>query len=381
MKFNKYLIIIILLALLLLTVLVFFQKDILRLSSSVLETGSSKAVLDEDIPVEEIMDPEAQKIIKAIYLTSWSASKKSMIDYLINIAETTEINAVVIDIKDFSGYVGYNTNVSEVKEYNAEQIRISDIKSLIKKLHNEDIYVIGRVTVFQDPVLAQARPDLAIHNELGSSLWLDNAGLAWIDPAAKESWNYNIAIAKDAISQGFDEINFDYVRFPSDGDLKDISYPFWDKEIPKHMVIKELFKKLREELIDITISVDLFGLSTVSSDDLGIGQIIEHGFEYFDYVCPMVYPSHYAPGFIGYENPAEYPYEVIKYSIEGALRRLKTEAKLRPWLQDFNFRAVYDAEMVRAQIKAVHDATGENFSGFMLWSSSNFYTIEALETK
>lgn len=358
--------------------------------------GGSSSLNSEDVldKNSDIIEPQKQlsrapETVKAIYLTSWSASKESRIDYLINIAKTTEINAVVIDIKDFSGYVAYDTAVPEVEKYGAEQIRISDIDSLIQKLHEEGIYVIARITVFQDPVLARARPDLAVHSKTeAASLWLDNMGLAWIDPAAKESWDYNIAIAKDAISQGFDEINFDYVRFPSDGDLQDMSFPFWDGKVPKHWIIREFFKHLRQELSDVKISVDLFGLSTVSRNDLGIGQIIEDGFEYFDYVCPMVYPSHYADGFIGYQNPAEYPYEVIRYSMEGALRKLmlykesqEVKAQLRPWLQDFDLGAIYDAQMVRAEIEAVYDALGDDFNGFMLWNSSNFYTIEALETE
>lgn len=331
--------------------------------------------------------PDKDSIVKAIYLTSWSASKKSRIDYLIDIAKTTEINAVVIDIKDFSGYVAYDTAVPEVEEYGAEQIRISDIDLLIQRLHAEEIYVIARITVFQDPVLARARPDLAVHSKAEvASLWLDNMGLAWIDPAAKESWDYNVAIARDAISQGFDEINFDYVRFPSDGNLQDMNFPFWDGKVPRHWIIREFFKHLRQELSAVKISVDLFGLSTVSHNDLGIGQIIEDGFEYFDYVCPMVYPSHYADGFIGYQNPAEYPYEVVRYSMEGTLEKLvsyeqsqKTNVQLRPWLQDFDLGAIYDARMVKVQIEAVYDALGDDFNGFMLWNSSNFYTIEALE--
>ena len=360
------------------------------------QTSFFEIVKNESIPSNTEILPDIKtdsntdiKIVKAIYLTSWSISKNSFIDYLIDIARTTEINAVVIDIKDFSGYVAYDTAVRDVEKYGAEQKRISNIDSLIEKLHAEDIYVIARITVFQDPILARARPDLAIHSKAeADSLWLDNSGLAWIDPAAKESWDYNIAIARDAVSHGFDEVNFDYVRFPSDGDLKNMSFPFWDEKVPKHLIIRQFFKHLREELSDAKISIDLFGLSTVSLDDLGVGQIIEDAFEYSDYVSPMIYPSHYADGFIGFQNPAEYPYEVVKYSLEGALKKLmvykqskETNVQLRPWLQDFDLGADYDAEMVRTQIKAVSDALGDDFNGFMLWSSSNFYTIEALEQR
>lgn len=336
-------------------------------------------------PAKPVFSPP--ETIKAVYVTSWSASKESYIEYLINLARDTEINGAVIDIKDWSGYIAYDTVVAEATEYGAKSVRIKNIDSLVQRLHQEGIYLIARITVFQDPVLARARPDLAVQSESGmSSLWLDNAGLAWIDPAAKESWDYNIAVAKEAVALGFDEINFDYIRFPSDGNLRDMSFPSWDGITPRHSVIKEFFKYLRQELLEAKLSVDLFGLASVNFDDLGIGQIIEDAFEYFDYICPMVYPSHYAYGFLGYQNPADYPYEVVKDSVEKALARLavfnqskETKAHLRPWLQDFNLGAIYDAEMVRFQIKAVYDASQENFSGFMLWNSSNLYTTKALE--
>ena len=347
---------------------------------------------------------EAHPVVKAVYVTSWSASRKDYIDYLINLAKNTEINSVVLDIKDWSGIIGYDTAVSEAEHYGAESIRIKNIEAFIQKLHDENIYVIGRIAVFQDPVLAKARPNLAVQSRAEMSLspvhflsslvssfsslalWLDRLGLEWIDPASQENWDYNIAIAKDAISRGFDEINFDYVRFPSDGDLKDMVFPIWDGKTPKHLVIKDFFKYLRNQLPDAKLSVDLFGLSSSSLDDLGVGQVIEDAFPYFDYISPMIYPSHYATGFLGFENPAEHPYEVVNYSMKRASQRLsvfkesnESNVQIRPWLQDFDLGATYDAEMVRSEIQEVYDASGENFNGFMLWSPSNYYTETALK--
>lgn len=347
--------------------------------------------------------PAVPDIVKAVYVTSWSASKKNYIDYLLRLASTTEINAVVIDIKDFSGTVAYNSKIPEVEKYKAKRVRISDLDSLITKLHQAGIYVIARMSVFQDPKLAQARPDLAVKSKTKidilknatsstatstDTLWTDNKGLAWIDPAAKEAWDYNVSIAKEALAHGFDELNFDYVRFPSDGDLNDMVFPFYNAATTsKHAVIKEFFKYLRQEIAYNKISIDLFGLSTISTDDLGIGQVIEDGYEYFDFVCPMVYPSHYALGFKGFDQPAKYPYEVVKISLDSATQRLnifrKTHTKetnLRPWLQDFDLLGVpYDATSVESEIKAVKDATGNDFKGFMLWSANNYYTVGALE--
>jgi len=328
---------------------------------------------------------KAPKIINAVYLTSWSATNQKTVDYVIDIAKNTEINAVVIDVKDWSGHIAYDTQVAEAEKYNAERKIIPDIKAFLEKFKKEGIYTIARIAVFQDPVLAFAKPELAVRQKTDTSLiWLDNSGLSWVDPASKESWSYNTAIAKDALSQGFDEINFDYIRFPTDGDLQNMSFPFWDGMTPKNLIIREFFKYLRKELPKAVLSVDLFGLTTVNKDDLGVGQIIEYGYESFDYVCPMVYPSHYAPGFKGYENPADYPYEVIEFSMQRALKRMKDynqeyqkNAKLRPWIQDFDLRAEYNKEQVRLEIDAILNSLGEDFSGFMVWNSENIYTTEA----
>jgi len=312
--------------------------------------------------------------IKAIYLTSWSASDSSRIDYVIDLAKRTAINAVVIDIKDWSGRIPYNTNISLVKDYGAERVIIKDMKGLIERLHQEGVYVIARVTVFQDPVLALNRPDLAVKSLSGGS-WHDYNGLAWIDPSKKEGWDYNISIAKDAVSNGFDEINFDYIRFPSDGDMKDMDVDF----TTEREVIKSFYQYLRSELKGVKISADLFGLTTVNSDGLGIGQVIQDAYQYFDYVCPMVYPSHYATGFIGFENPADHPFEVVAYSMAKAKIKLSGyNAKLRPWLQDFNLGAAYDTEKVYLQIKAVKEILTDQYYGYMLWSPTNWYNEEAI---
>lgn len=314
-----------------------------------------------------------QKVIAA-YLTGWSASDKSKIDYVIGLSKRTSVNAVVIDIKDWSGRIPYNTDVPDAEKYGAERVIIKDMPGLVNKLHDNGLYAIARINVFQDPVLASERNDLAVQSRAGG-LWQDYNGLSWVNPEKKEAWDYNISIAKDALEKGFDEVNFDYIRFPSDGDLNDMDLSVAsDRE-----VIKSFFKYLREEIPDDNISADLFGLSTVNKDDLGIGQIIEDAYEYFDFVCPMVYPSHYTSGFIGFENPAEHPFEVVAYSMAKAKLRLGDfKTKLRPWLQDFNLGADYDTEKVYLQIKAVKDILGGDYHGYMLWSPENWYDEEAI---
>lgn len=377
-----------------------FGADFLYSLQSLIE---KKEDAEKNIGPFEIEKMETPDVVKAVYLTGWSASRKSKIDYVINLAKTSGVNAVVIDVKDYSGYVLYDSKLPAVIKYGAKKRRIRNVNSLINELHKENIYVIARIVVFQDPVLAQNRHDLAIYQKdelslflsrfLASiALWLDNLRLAWVDAASEEVWDYNISIAKEASEMGFDEINFDYVRFPSDGNLKEINYPIWDGKTPRHLVIKNFFKKVRESLPQVKLSVDLFGNTTTNYDDLGVGQIIEDAFEYFDYVCPMVYPSHYASTFLGYKKPAEHPYEVVKYSMERANKRLsiykqsfetedkKINVKIRPWLQDFNLGAIYDSKMVESEIRAVWEGLGEEFYGFMLWNPSNFYTDEALKS-
>lgn len=368
------------------------------------------------------------QVVKGIYLTGWSAGYVPKLNHLLDLVKKTELNAMVIDIKDYSGYVSYYIGNPLVKESGADgQVKISRPNALIKELHDNGVYVIGRVTVFQDPVLASAHPEWALRNASTSAVWKDSAGLAWMDPAAEPVWKYNLTIAQDALARGFDEINFDYLRFASDGNLGNIVYPFWDKKTSRHIVIGNFFQYLRHNMPDAKLSADVFGLATINHDDLGIGQVIEDAYKYFDYVSPMVYPSHYASGFLGYTNPAKYPYEVIKYSLDHALARLKAgetitenatstpststeavkinvpyRAKLRPWLQDFNLGAVYNTVMVKKEMQATYDAllnfistppamitatstlieapnsANTDYGGWLLWNPANSYKEDIL---
>lgn len=370
------------------------------LSDLAQKTSSSK-----DLP-SPLANPPL--VIKSVYVTGWSAGVNRYLNYLSELFKTTQINAVVIDVKDVSGFVTYKSSAEKVKEYKTYQREIPDINKLITFFHDQGIYVIGRVAVFKDSALPRARPDLAVYDASLTQdasnpvLWQDKSKLNWLDPASQEVQDYNISIAKEALSHGFDEINFDYIRFPSDGKTSTMGFPFWDKKTPRHVIIKDFFKKIRDALPHAKISVDLFGQTTISKDDMGIGQVIEDSFEYFDYVSPMVYPSHYVNGFMGFHNPAEHPYEIIKYSIETAMSRKqlylnsktpsaetatddlsnkipeKKLAKIRPWLQDFNLGAMYDAPMVKQEIQAVEDSMGSDFNGFLLWNPSNFYTKDAI---
>ncbi|MDP2695932.1 MAG: putative glycoside hydrolase [bacterium] len=330
------------------------------------------------------------EVIKALYATSWSAGSSKKMAYFLDLIANTKANALVIDVKDYTGVVSYHTDIEKVKEYNASEQRILRPNALIKKLHDNGIYVIARISVFQDFQFAKMRPDLAVHSSSTGSVWQDRKGQTWMDASASEVWDYNIAIAQDALDRGFDEINFDYIRFPSDGDMNDIIYTHWDGRTPRAEVIRQFFEYLRYKLPTAKMSADFFGYTTLHNDDLGIGQIIENAMPYFDAIAPMIYPSHYVKGHLGFDKPAEHPYDVIKNSMDSAIAKtLAFAAKstttpvatLRPWLQDFDLGADYDAEKVRAQIKAWEDAavgTPELMSGWMMWNASNIYTADGL---
>lgn len=334
-----------------------------------------------------LADPPEE--IRAIYATSNSAGSPGKIDNFIKLIKKANLNAIVIDIKDYSGYVFYDSGLEEVEKYKTEKIIIPKINTLIKKLHDENIYIIARVVVFQDPALAGARPDLAVKNKITGGIWRDNSNLAWLDPCSQDVWDYIIKISQDAAGRGFDEINYDYIRFPSDGYLGAMSFPFFDqKQTAKEEGIKEFFAYLRLKMGGVKISADLFGLTTSAQDDLGIGQIIEDAYQNFDAVSPMVYPSHYAKGFLGFAEPAKHPYEVVKYAIESAVMKLdeynkaaasqgaetrkKSGAKIRPWIQAFNMGDIYDTAKIKAQIRASDEAGG---TGWMLWNPANNYSF------
>ncbi len=339
--------------------------------------NTEPVVEEQPFVATHIDTPES---VKAIYMTSWVAGTGSLRAKLVNIIDTTEVNAVVIDIKDYTGKVSYIPTDPKLIELGVGEKRIADIQEFIAMLHKKGVYVIGRVAVFQDPFLVKLHPELAVKTESDkNAIWKDKKKITWIDAGAKVAWDHNIAIGLDAYNQGFDEINFDYIRFPSDGNMKDIYFPFSEGRV-KHEVMKEFFAYVDTHMHenDIPISVDLFGMVATNTDDLGIGQLLEDALPHFDFIAPMVYPSHFPATWNGYKNPAANPYEVIKITMDTAGDRAEAmglpRTKIRPWLQDFDMGAKYTAEMVRAQIKATYDS---GLTSWMMWDAANTYTAGA----
>lgn len=382
-KHNKK--IIIFLFLIIAVPLIIFLPDLLSshyvldesLASSVSSISTSTETVKPFVP-SYVSTPDP---LKGIYMTSWTAGTPSLRNNLVKLVDDTEINTVVIDIKDYSGKIVFPVESVELKKYGSEEVRISDLKDFIEELHKKGIYVIGRIAVFQDAYFVKHRPDLAVKVKSGDKVWKDRKGISWIDVGSREYWDYIILLAKESRKIGFDEINFDYIRYPSDGDMQDISFP-WSSTTPKSVMLEEFFNYLHDGLADtgLKTSADLFGMVTSAQNDMGIGQVLEKALPHFDYISPMVYPSHYPPTFQGFSNPEAHPYEVIRFAMQSAVDRAEkastTKDKLRPWLQDFGLKMTYGKEEVKAQIKATNDV---GLSSWILWSASNKYTKSALE--
>ena len=311
---------------------------------------------------------------KGIVISGYTAGGKRMPE-LLRMIERTELNAIVLDIKNESGEVSWIPRSERARSYGGGVKKISDPAALVRDLHERDISVIGRIVVFKDPILSEARPDLAVQDTKGG-IWRDRKSSGWGDPYSDEVWEYAMDLAREAVSFGFDEIQFDYIRFPSDGDISRIRYPFEDLR-PQTEVIREHLSEARSVLhpMGAYTSADLFGFVTLV-DDPGIGQRLELIAREVDYVSLMLYPSHYTKGNYNLKDPEASPYETIKLSLEDAKRRIAgSRAKLRPWLQDFSLRVRYSPAEVRAQIRAAEDVGVDEW---LLWNASNRFQEDAL---
>lgn len=330
--------------------------------------------------VTHVDTPES---VRAVYMTSWIAGRKDLRKKIHKeIRENESINAIVIDIKDDTGKISFPINHKLINELGSSEKRIEDIREFIAELHEDDIYVIGRIAVFQDPYLITKWRDEAVKKLSNpEETWGDRKGLGWMDASSERVWDYVNTIAEESYKIGFDEINFDYIRFPSDGNMQDVKYTLSEGK-SRSEVLESFFKYTHDRLKPqgIPISADIFGMTTVNTDDLGIGQVLEKTLPYFDFVCPMVYPSHFPSGWNGLPNPAEEPYKVIQYSMGKAVERAKAlgedPQKLRPWLQDFDLGATYTKELVSSQIDATYEL---GLDSWLMWDPRNTYTIDAFK--
>jgi hypothetical protein len=285
------------------------------------------------------------------------------------------LNTLELDVKDENGRVGFVPSAVPLARRIGAAGPFYKARRAARLAHARGVYLIGRVVTFEDPVLSEKRPGMAIHTSDGS-LWHTNGGLGWTNPYDRRVWKYNVDLGEAAVKAGFDEIQFDYVRFPSDGDLSIIRYPGVHPQ-PMAWTIPAFVQYAAHRLhpLGARVSVDVFGLS--ATHDLGIGQLPRRVSRYVDAVYPMVYPSHFNPGEYNLSDPNAVPGETVSHSLLDFQTALEgRKARLVPWLQDFSLGRTYTLDDVRAQVQA---ARLRHANGFLLWNAEGLYNAPALQ--
>lgn len=355
--------------------------------------GSAGSVMEEEVivPVEEdsegIPRPDPVKV-KGIYVSGPAAGIAKM-DELIDLVDQTELNAMVIDVKNDEGKVTYKMQSDRVQELETSVGYIPDIKNLVDKCKEKDIYLIARIVAFRDPYLAEKRPEWAVHDGDGE-IFRDKNGMAWVNPYNRELWDYLVEVASQAAADGFDEVQFDYIRFSTDIKEEEVDYGPEAEKIDKIEIITEFTKYLYENLVPcgVYVAADVFG--TVIDNEIDqkiVGQDYVKMAENLDYICPMVYPSHYHNGAYGIVVPDADPYATIHAAAVSSARQLQAVpeedcAHVRLWLQSFTASWLpnhirYGPEQIRQQIKGAYDAEYEEW---ILWNAAVNYQPDSLLT-
>jgi len=360
-------------------------------SGKIVQANTAPPVIQEPVqqqpePAPQVLPPDNRPAkmeaikVKGIYMSGAIFNYPKYFQNLVNLVDRTELNALVIDMKDDAGLLSAPLDIPVAQEIQVRVHKGGKAGENMKLLAEKNIYPIARIVVFKDPSLAEGKPELALKKKSGG-IWRDRKGLAWVDPHNKEVWKYAVDVAKEAAKLGFREIQFDYVRFPTDGDVENAVYPYANGKSKEDNIMEFLaYAKSELEPYNVFIAADVFGLTTLTLDDMGMGQKYEKIITQVDYICPMVYPSHYGPGNYGFKNPNAYPYEVVKNALLDAQEKsvkVGTQSIIRPWLQDFNLGSPkYGPAQVKAQIQATYDAGLEEW---ILWNAGNKYTVGALK--
>jgi len=313
--------------------------------------------------------------VKGIYITFGLLASEEKVRALIDMVARTELNAVVVDMKGDSGRLAHHSENPLALEIGAEQKGWMEVQELLRLCRERGIYTIARLVVFKDSVLAKGRPDWAVKRPDGT-LFADSKGSLWVDPLREEVWEYNIAIAREVAALGFDELQFDYIRFPTDGETGSLVYSQPNTEESRYGAIRDFMARLEGglESFGVFTSADLFGLTAWLDHEANIGQMVENVAPYVDYLSPMLYPSTFTPGLLHWgadRRPTEYPYEVVYESLIRMLGR--TDKPLRPWLQhyaDYQYHLPFGLEEYRAQREAAYDAGAQ---GWLFWNASGIY--------
>jgi hypothetical protein len=317
--------------------------------------------------------PEVPAEIRGVHVTMALASIDGKLEEYTSILG---LNTIELDVKDENGEVGFYRLAPPLARRVGAAMRYYDPKKATDYLHKQGLYVIGRVVCFEDPKLSEARPDMAIQTT-GGGVWRNHAGLGWTNPYDKRVWDYNLDIAKAAVRAGFDEIQFDYVRFPSDGDIESAVFRGKRNEAMSATIARFAhYATTRLHAMGARVSVDVFGLS--ATRNLGIGQSPRRLSKIVDAIYPMVYPSHYSSGEYGLSSPVSVPGRTVGRSLRDFRRQMRRgKAQLIPWLEDFSFSGTTTLDHVQDQIRA---ARRWKAGGFLLWNPSGVYTTGALTT-
>ncbi len=337
---------------------------------------------EQSTPAPILPNNQAIKLVpftpKALYLTFYGVGVRALRDPALNLIQDTELNALVIDVKGDRGWIPYKSSVALAGEIGAQRIiTVRDMPGLMKSFKEKGIYTIARIVVFKDNPLALARPELAVRSN-GGEIWKDREHLAWVDPFRREVWEYNIEIAVEAARLGFDEIQFDYVRFP-DASSPHFSQPNTEENRVK--AVSGFLQEAKNRLLpyNVFLAADIFGYVCWNLNDTNIGQKIESLVSPVDYLSPMLYPSGFQYGIPGFRNPVAHPHEIVYLSLKRAQERTQISTqRFRPWLQafrDYAFdRRVFNGKEVRTQIQAAEKFGSQ---GWMLWNPLNNYSCSS----
>lgn len=348
--------------------------------------GTSAASVPVDTPTAPAIPPRVGRpdSVRALYVNAWAAGSRPRMADLIRIADATEINAFIIDIKESDTYLTYDrTEIALAKAIGADQRPASKwLPALVDTLRAHGIYPIARIVVFKDRVLAEQKPELAIRSTSGG-VWRDRKGIAWVNPYDRRVWDYNIAIAREALAMGFEEVQWDYVRFPDVTNTMraTMAYPGSDGTSRAENIRDFIaYSKAQLASFDVPVTADVFGLATHVEGDVEIGQHWETVITTADVVLPMVYPSHYATGLYGFAKPLANPYQIVRLALTDAAERTawvrdstgKPVGEVMAWLEAMSIRgAQYGAAEIRAQIQATYDA---GLKSWALWNPGSKFT-------
>ncbi|MBA3557245.1 MAG: GTP-binding protein [Gemmatimonadaceae bacterium] len=356
------------------------------------ELKACAADADSGAPPDSLIHPSAPLVltpvaVRGLYVNRWAALGQKMWQ-LIGVARTTEVNALVIDVKDDRGYLLYKSRVPLARAIGADTfmpMRAERMRAVLDTMRLHNIYPIARIVVVKDPLLAEQRLAWAIkRSDAPDKPWLDKNGTPWLDPHQDGVWQYAADLACEAVQLGFSEVQLDYVRFPDERRLwREATFPLAAGRL-RAEVIRQQVMKTREALrpLGVPFTIDVFGLTVTDTTDMGIGQKWESFVDAADVVLPMMYPSHYAAGSYRIARPNASPYDVIDRGMEDAKRRSRSipnAGKIVPWYQDFTLgKPRYGAVEIRAQIQGGYD---NGIMSWILWNPRSVYTLSALRPR